>query len=66
MNPQNTAILTTTRRIGADGLGEKTRELVNMKTGAAEIAHIREYAADLINTALEQTGSDIEVLKTEA
>ncbi|POZ49553.1 MobQ family relaxase [Methylovulum psychrotolerans] len=51
-------ILTTTRRMGADGLGEKTRELVNMKTGAVEILHIREYTAELINTALERAGID--------
>jgi ATP-dependent exoDNAse (exonuclease V) alpha subunit len=51
-------ILTTTRRMGADGLGEKTRELVDKKTGAAEISHIREYAAELINAALADAGSD--------
>jgi hypothetical protein len=50
-------ILFTTRRMNGDGLGEKTRELDDKKTGVAEILHIREYAADLINDALEKTGS---------
>ncbi len=51
-------ILMTTRRMNADGLGNKTRELDDQKTGKLEILHIREYAADLINEVLEKTGSD--------
>ena len=51
-------ILLTTRRMEADGLGKKTRELDDIKTGRLEVRHIREVAADLINAALEKTGSD--------
>jgi len=51
-------ILFTTRRMNAEGLGEKTRELDDKKTGAGEISHIREYACELINAALERAGSD--------
>jgi hypothetical protein len=51
-------ILFTTRRIGTDGFGDKTRELDDLKTGKLEILHIRETAADLINAALENAGSD--------
>ncbi len=51
-------VLMTTRRIDEDGLGKKTRELDDRKTGGVEVLHIREYAADLINQALEQAGSD--------
>ena len=50
-------ILMTTRRMGAEGLTEKTRELVNNTTGAKEIAHLREYAAFLINGSLAGSGS---------
>jgi hypothetical protein len=51
-------ILLTTRRMEADGLGNKTRELDDLKTGRLEVRHIRETAADLINAALENAGSD--------
>jgi len=51
-------ILMTTRRMGEQGLGEKTRELVNRTTGAKEIAHLREYAAALINESLAGSGSN--------
>jgi septal ring factor EnvC (AmiA/AmiB activator) len=51
-------ILMTTRRMEADGLGQKTRELDDNTQGKAEVLHIREHAADLINAALEQTGSN--------
>jgi ATP-dependent exoDNAse (exonuclease V) alpha subunit len=51
-------ILFTTRRVGVDGLGEKTRELDARATGPQEIAYLREYAADLINASLERSGSD--------
>ena len=53
-------ILMTTRRMGAEGLGEKTRELVNKTTGAKEIAHLREYLAELINRSLADSGSSSE------
>ncbi len=51
-------ILFTTRRIDEDGFGEKTRELDSLKTGPEEIEHLREYAATLINTYLEDAGLD--------
>ena len=50
-------ILFTTRRVGEDGLGEKTRELDARATGPQEIAYLREFAADLINASLARTGS---------
>lgn len=51
-------ILMTTRRMGAEGLTEKTRELDDRKTGGGEVLHIRQYAAELINAALADAGSD--------
>jgi hypothetical protein len=51
-------ILFTTRRVGADGLGEKTRELDDRKTGPQEITYLREYAAELINASLQRHGLD--------
>ncbi|SMF97897.1 MobA/MobL family protein [Methylomagnum ishizawai] len=51
-------ILMTTRRMEADGLGAKTRELDDKKTGGQEVRHIREYACDLINASLERAGLD--------
>jgi hypothetical protein len=51
-------ILMTTRRMEAEGLGKKTRELDDKKTGAQEIKHIREYAAALINESLAGSGSN--------
>lgn len=48
-------ILTTTRRISQDGtLGQKTRELDDLKTG--EIRRIREAWAHLANRAMERAG----------
>jgi hypothetical protein len=41
-----------------EGLGAKTRELDDKKTGGQEVRHIREYAAAVINTALERAGLD--------
>src|SRR5712692_5293832 len=51
-------ILFTTRRMDEDGLGMKTRELDERKTGAHEIEHLREYAGSLINAYLERAGID--------
>jgi hypothetical protein len=51
-------IMFTTRRMEEDGLGKKTRELDAHATGAEEIKHIREYAAQMINEALERVGLD--------
>jgi hypothetical protein len=47
-------ILTTTRTVGADGLGPKTRVLDDPKSG--EIERIREVWAGLTNRALERDG----------
>lgn len=51
-------IVMTTRQVDENGLGKKTRELDDLKQGKIEVLHIREYAADLINAALERSGSD--------
>jgi hypothetical protein len=56
-NNYHAHILFTTRRMDADGLGMKTRELDERKTGAGEVEHLREYAASLINSYLEDAGS---------
>lgn len=50
-------ILFTTRSLGADGFGAKTRVLDDRKTGPNEVLYLREFAADLINDALEDAGS---------
>jgi hypothetical protein len=49
-------ILLTTRRMEEEGLGAKTRELDDLKTGHQEVEYIREYAATLINSYLEEAG----------
>jgi len=51
-------ILFTTRVMGAEGLGAKTRVLDDRVTGPEEINYLRAYAADLINGALADSGSD--------
>ena len=51
-------ILFTTRVMGADGLGAKTRVLDDRVTGPEEVAYLRSYAADLINDALAGSGSE--------
>ena len=51
-------ILSTTRKVGPEGLGEKTRVLDDRKTGPEQILFIRQYAAELINYALERAGLD--------
>ena len=50
-------ILTTTRRIEADGFTAKTRELDNRKLGSRNIIDMREHWANLQNQALERAGS---------
>lgn len=47
-------ILSTTRRLTSEGLGEKCRELDDQKTG--EIARWRERWGKLVNAALERAG----------
>lgn len=49
-------ILTTTRVVEPDGLGEKTRVLDAAKTGSAEIESLRELWAMQCNEALERSG----------
>jgi hypothetical protein len=51
-------ILMTTRRMEAEGLGPKTRELDAKATGPGEVRWMREHAADVINAALERAGLD--------
>ena len=50
-------ILTTTRRVEADGFTVKTRELDNRKLGSQNIIDMREHWANLQNQALERAGS---------
>ena len=50
-------ILTTTRRIEADGFTVKTRELDNRKLGSQNIIDMREHWANLQNQALERAGA---------
>ena len=47
-------ILTTTRRAGADGFGEKTRELDVKQTSSIEVTAMRSAWADMQNDALER------------
>jgi len=56
-NNYHAHILFTTRRMDEDGLGAKTRELDVIQTSRGEVEHIREYAASLINSYLEDAGS---------
>lgn len=51
-------ILFTTRSIGPEGIGAKTRILDSRKTGPQEVAYLRGFACELINAALEDAGSD--------
>jgi hypothetical protein len=51
-------ILSTTRKVGPEGFGEKTRVLDDRKTGPEQILFIRQYAAAIINDALERAGID--------
>ncbi|WP_231867176.1 MobQ family relaxase [Acetobacter malorum] len=49
-------ILTTTRTVGADGLGKKTRELDVKTTASAAVEKMRQRWAELANSALEKAG----------
>jgi ATP-dependent exoDNAse (exonuclease V) alpha subunit len=51
-------LLMTTRRIGPEGFGAKTRELDDFKTGPREIEAIRMTWERIGNRALEQAGID--------
>jgi hypothetical protein len=49
-------ILCTTRRLGPSGFGDKTRELDDRASGAAEVTRWREVWAEMTNAALERAG----------
>ena len=49
-------VLTTTREVGPDGLGAKTRQLDVRSTAATEVEAVREKWAELTNAALERAG----------
>ncbi|BDV36731.1 MobQ family relaxase [Methylocystis iwaonis] len=51
-------ILTTTRRVTADGLGAKTRILDDQKTGPAQVSQLRSLWAEMTNQALERNGHE--------
>ena len=54
-------ILLTTRRLGPDGFGEKTRELDDQKTGKVLVTEWRERFAQLQNERLREAGLDARV-----
>jgi hypothetical protein len=49
-------MLTTTRRLGADGLGEKTREWAELKSGAKLAKALRAFIAATLNAELKAEG----------
>ncbi|MCB5946064.1 MobA/MobL family protein, partial [Acidocella sp. KAb 2-4] len=49
-------ILTTTRTVGADGLGVKTRQLDQSTTASIEVEQLRDVWGGLTNRALEREG----------
>jgi hypothetical protein len=51
-------VMLTTRGIGAEGWGEKIRALNSLPQVSQEVAYIREFAAGVINDALEEAGED--------
>lgn len=54
-------LLCSTRRLGADGFGQKSRELDDQKTGPAIVSEWRERWAMLTNAALAAAGVDASV-----
>ena len=54
-------VLTSTRRLGPDGFGEKARELDSQITGPKEVEHWRERWGTLTNKALERAGQEARV-----
>lgn len=50
-------ILATTRRMGPDGLNEKTRELDDRVTGPLEVRWVRQCFEDVTNAHLEAAGA---------
>ena len=49
-------VLTTTRIVTAEGLGAKTRQLDDQKTGPEQVKELRSLWADMANHALERQG----------
>jgi hypothetical protein len=49
-------ILFTTRAVTPEGFGDKTRILDARKTGAAEVTHMRQEWAGIVNAALAEAG----------
>lgn len=47
-------LLTTTRMLGSDGFGTKTRQLDVSSTASVEVEHLRKTWADMVNRALER------------
>lgn len=54
-------VLLTTRRLGPEGFGEKTRELDEMKTGTGLVTEWRERFAELQNERLQAAGFSVRV-----
>ena len=54
-------LLLSTRRLGPDGFGEKTRELDDKKTGSQLVTEWRARFAELTNERLAQAGSSARV-----
>lgn len=54
-------VLTTTRRVTPDGLGEKTRELDVKQTSADLVDELRAEWASMTNSALERAGVEVRV-----
>lgn len=54
-------ILATTRRMRADGLSDKTRELDGGPSGRNEVEWVREMVAERMNASLEAAGIDTRV-----
>lgn len=54
-------LLMTTRRLGPDGFGAKTRELDGFRNGSAEIEAIRSMWEHIGNRALQEAGLDIRI-----
>jgi hypothetical protein len=54
-------VLTTTRALGANGLGKKTRVLDAPRTGGPEIEAMRAVWAEMQNAALERAGAEARV-----
>lgn len=57
-------MLTTTRRMAADGLGAKAREWADMKSGAKLAKQLRAHIAATLNDALKEEGKT-DVVKVE-